>query len=409
MKHSYLIKTFVTLMAGGLLLTGCQQKPSETYADAADDTALEHAEKHADPNYVCPMHPQIVKGEPGSCPICGMDLVPVEPQADAGEKHPAVKVASQVVQNMGVRTDTVKPETLWKYIKTVGNVDYDEDRLSHVHPRASGWVESLQVASLGQHVEKGDELLRYYSPEIYAAQEELILALRSGGQLLQSARDRLRLLDVPEAVIRGIEKSRKPLRDVPLLARESGVVVAMGMREGMYITPALELYALADLDEVWVDADVFERQFTWLETGKSAEIRVAAIPGRKWEGKVDFIYPDLDPETRTLRVRLRFPNKDGLLKPNMFAEVVIYGGPRREVLAVPREAVIFSGEHSRVVKQLEEGEFQPVEVVTGMETDDAIEILSGLEAGETVVVSGQFLIDSESNLRASLQRFSAGE
>lgn len=398
-----------SLAISALAVMGCQPKPSESYEEAANDTALEHAEKHADPNYVCPMHPQIVRGEPGNCPICGMDLVPVEFDASAADEQPAVTVSAKVVQNMGVRTSKAAPRTLWRYIKTVGNIDYNEDRLSHVHPRASGWVESLNVASLGQHVNQGEELLRYYSPEIYAAQEELILALRSGGELLRSARDRLRLLDVSDAVIQQIEKARKPMSSVPILAREAGVVVAMGMREGMYITPSLELYAIADLDEVWVDVDVFERQFTWVEPGRPAKVTVAALPGHSWEGAVDFIYPDLDPVTRTLRVRLKVPNDDGQLKPNMFAEVVIYGGPKRDVLAVPREGVIYSGEHARVVKRLDQGEFQPVEVVTGMETDDFIEILSGLESEDEIVVSGQFLIDSESNLRASLLRFTAGE
>lgn len=397
------------LFAMVLISSSCQPQPSESLAQAQDDTALEHAEKHADPNYVCPMHPQIVRGEPGSCPICGMDLVPVELEADSGDDFPAVTVSSQVVQNMGIRTARAESKTLWRYIRTIGNVGYDEDRLSHIHSRSSGWVEQLKIGSLGQVVTKGEVLLRYYSPEIYAAQEELLLALKSGQGLLRSARDRLRLLDVPEAVIKQIEKQRKPMRSIPIYAAQSGVVVAMGLREGMYIEPALELYSIANLDEVWVEVDVFERQFSWLEIGRTAEISVAAMPGRLWEGEVEYIYPELNPITRTLRVRLSFPNEDGALKPNMFAEAAIFGGPRREVLSVPREAVIFSGEKTRVIKQLENNDFQPVLVTTGMETDDLIEIMSGLELGDQIVVSGQFMIDSESNLRASLQRFSAGE
>jgi Cu(I)/Ag(I) efflux system membrane fusion protein len=185
-------------------------------------------------------------------------------------------------------------------------------------------------------------------------------------------------------------------------------VADLGLREGMYVTPQLELFAIADLSGVWVQVDVFEHQMVMIEAGRPAEITVAAIPGEVFEGEVDYIYPELDPVTRTLRVRLRFPNPKGRLKPNMLADVVIYGGPKRDVLMVPREAVILSGRGARVVKALGEGRFQPVEVRTGIGNSEVMEILSGLDEDERVVVSGQFLIDSESNLRASFARMTGG-
>jgi Cu(I)/Ag(I) efflux system membrane fusion protein len=400
-----------------IALAGCdiQSRPSETLAEASNDTALEHALKHADPTYVCPMHPQIVRNEPGSCPICGMDLVEQE-VSDSGGDMPAVTVDARTVQNMGVRTDRVSRDTLWKYIDTVGYVSYDEDAMEHLHPRASGWVERIYVRAEGDRVKRGQKLFELYSPDIVAAQEELLIALRAqkegvtrgGGQsLIESARERLRLLEIPKSVIDELERTRKAQRTVPMFAPRDGIVTSMGFRDGMYVTPALELYTIADLASVWVQVDVFEDQLEWVEPGRPAEIRVAALPGRVWEGEVDYIYPTLNAMTRTLRVRLRFPNPEGVLKPNMFADVVVFGGPKRDVLVVPREAVIPAADSARIVRLVEEDHFQPVQVVLGMQSGDRVEVLSGLDEGDRIVVSGQFLIDSESNLQASFRRLAA--
>ena len=393
-----------------LLVSGCdrQPEPSESMAEAADDSLIEHALKHADPTYVCPMHPQIVRGEPGSCPICGMDLVPVETEPDDDEDHPAIKLSAGTVQNMGVRTATVERGVIWRYIETVGYVSYDEEQVAHVHPRSEGWVEALMIRSEGERVDKGKPLLEIYSPEVVAAQEELIAAGQTNRSLLPAARERLRMLDVPPSVIRQVEKSGKVRRAVPIFAPISGVVAELGLREGMYVNPQLELFSIADLSSIWVLVDVFEHQMSMIERGRPAEITVAALPGQVFEGEVDYIYPELDPVTRTLRVRLRFPNPDGQLKPNMLADVVIFGGPKRGVLTIPREAIILSGRGTRVVKALGEGRYQPVEISTGIGNSEQVEILAGLEQGEQVVVSGQFLIDSESNLRASFARMTGG-
>lgn len=393
------------------MLMSCQ-KPSETMAEAQDDTATEHALKHADPNYICPMHPQIVRGEPGSCPICGMDLVPVRSDGGNGTgdgDFPAVTVSAAVTQNLGLRTVKVQHDTLWKYIKTVGRIEYNEDKLQHVHTRAEGWVEKLQVRSVGSWVKKDDVLLEYYSPEILATQEEYLVALKTRSGLEKIAADRLRLLGVPESIIKTIRKTRKSQRTVPLLSPGDGVVTSMGLREGMFVKPAIELFTLGELNEVWVQVDVFEDQLDWVQVGRPSEIRVEALPGRKWEGEIEYIYPELDAKTRTLKVRLRFPNPKGELKPNMFADVVIFGGPKRDVLSIPREALILADETARVVRKVGEGKFQPVVVVPGLRSGEKVEVLSGLEAGDEIVVSGQFMIDSESNLQASFRRMSTGE
>ena len=392
------------LIALVALLLGCKQQASESYADAADDTAVEHAEKHADPTYVCPMHPQIVRGMPGSCPICGMDLVEQEVDAGGGQAPP-VTVGSGLAFNLGLRTADVVRDTLWKYIETVGRVSYDEDRMWHVHLRSDGWVESLKVRSVGQPVKKGDLLLEYYSPEVLAAQEEYLTALGGPQKLMRRAQERLQLLGVDAATIANVRKQRKAQRTVPVYAPASGVVTAMKIREGMYIKPATELMTMADLGQVWMLVDVFEHQLDWVREGASVDIEVGAVPGRTWEGVVDYIYPELDGKTRSLKVRLKFTNDDGVLKPNMFADVKIYGGAKRGVLVVPRESVILSGGSARVVKRVEDNKYQPVDVVTGMESREHVEVLDGLSEGDVVVTSGQFMIDSESNLKASFSRF----
>ncbi len=440
-------------------LSACNEPtPSEPLSQALDDTAVEHALKHADPKYVCPMHPQIVRDQEGSCPICGMDLVPldVEPESGrasgtAGEREvlywvapmdpayrrdepgkspmgmdlvpvyadeagPRVTINPAVEQNLGLRTARVERDTIWKYISTVGLVTFDEDAISHVHPRADGWIEKIHVRAVGDKVKKGDVLFEYYSPELVQAQEEYLVAKRSSsrdlvgsskGSLLQSARTRLELLEIPSWVIRNLDRKDKVQRVIPVLAPRAGYVTRLDVRDGMYITPSLDSYTIADLSQVWVRVDVFEHQFEWVSTGRPAEMRVAAIPARVWEGKVDYIYPELTESTRTLNVRLRFENPEDVLKPNMFADVVIYGGPKEDVLVVPREALIRGARDTHVIRRLADGGFEPVQVATGIRSGEQVEILGGINEGDEIVISGQFLIDSESNLRASLMRATA--
>jgi len=398
------------------LSTACSDEtptPSEPLAAAMDDSALEHAAKHLDPKYVCPMHPQIVKDEPGNCPICGMNLVKKLMDPDEG-KRPEVRLSDAVIQNMSVRTAKVERGTLWKYIRTLGRVEYDETSLAHIHPRAEGWIEGLSLRAEGEPVKKGQRLAELYAPEILSAQVDFLLALEPrergvAGVKAENARNLLRLLDVPDTVITEIERTRQTRNRIPVLAPTDGIVTKMMARDGMYVTKATEMFTIADLSRVWVMVDVFEHQIAWLKPGIEAEISVPAYPGKKWKGMVDYLYPDLDPKTRTLRVRLAFPNPDLVLKPNMFADVVIYGGPKKEVLKIPGEALIVTGERESVVTALGGGRFRPVDVVTGMQEGGEVEILSGLKEGDEIVVSGEFLIDSESSLQASFMRMSEAE
>lgn len=384
------------------------------------ESALEHARKHQDPSYVCPMHPEIVRDQAGSCPICGMNLV-AKVMGDAADESPVVNLGAAVVQNLGVRTARIERGTLWKYIKTQGKVAYDDDRVIQVHPRTSGWIENLYVRTDGVRVQRKDDLADYFSPDVLWAQQDYIASLEDAeldsfgatdsanpatAFRQRAGVDLLRYFRVPTMDIKGIEQSMAPRSIVPIKAPQGGVIIEHRVREGMFVTPADAMFTIVDLSEVWVMVDIFEHQIAWIRPGLTAKISTPAYPGRTWEGEVEFVYPEVHPQARTLRARLEFKNTDELLMPNMFVEAVIYGGPKRDVLIVPREALILTGEREMVVKALGDNRFQPVEVQTGMWQGAAVEILSGLDEGDEVVLSGQFLIDSESNLQASFRRMS---
>ncbi len=393
----------------GILLSACadqaQTNPSESLADAVNDTAVEHAQKHMSRTYVCPMHPHIVRDAPGSCPICGMNLV--EKKVEPVSTNPTVQISGAIAQAMNLRTVKVKRGSLQKHIKTIGSITYDEKHLVHVHPRAAGWVEKLRVRAEGDKVTRNQVLLDYYAPDILNAQVDFLIARRQAGispSRLDKSRNRLRLLELPEYIINDIEKRNEAQNTVPLLAPQNGIITQLNIREGMYITPGTEIFTIADLTQMWVIVDVFEQQLAWVALGKSATMTVPAYPGKRWEGNIEYIYPDLDAQTRSLKVRLRFDNPELLLKPNLFAEVIIHSEVSNNLLKVPAQAIIRTGEREAVIKVTAKGSFQPIDVVTGSWHDNQVEILSGLREGEEIVISGQFLIDSEANMQASFAR-----
>jgi len=435
MKHSVQVVIAVVVMLSlGWYFAGKQDVASN------NETALEHAEKHLDSNYVCPMHSQIIRGVPGTCPICGMDLVEVKKQSekekkilywvapmdanyrrdepgkspmgmdlipvyDEGGSGSEVTISSAVINNMGVRTAKVERNNLWRRIETVASVDYDGSMVSHVHLRTDGWIENLNVRSEGERVKKGDRLFDVYSPTLINAMEEFLQAARSkNSRLLKASRDRLKSLGISNKQIIELEKNRKVPQKVAIYAQQDGVVAKLNAREGMYVKPVNEVMKLADLSRVWVLAEVFENQAGWVELEQSADVSLSYIPGKTWQGKVEYIYPSLDPKTRTLKVRLQFDNPEEELKPNMYAHVSIYGGAKKNVLVIPREALIRTGQEQRVIVNLGEGRFAPRNVTAGIESGDWVEIIDGLGEGDSVVVSGQFLIDSEASLKASFMR-----
>ncbi len=408
-KHTFsklLIMPFALLALNSCSDNNDKLAQSASSQIAGIESVAEHAKKHLDPKYVCPMHPQIIKDAPGSCPICGMDLI-AKTAADNDDKYPVVEIKSAVVQNLGVKTQAARKDTLWKYIRTLGRTDYDETSLKHIHPRTSGWLEVLYFKVEGEPVSKGEKLAELYSPEILSAQLDYLVAIeQTGRKNTEKARNRLRLLGVTETTINAIEKRGASQNRIPLHAPGSGIMIALSGREGMYVKPEMEIFTIADMSRIWVWVDIFEYQIDWLQTGLSAQMSVPAYPQKTWEGKLDYIYPELDKNSRTLKARLVLDNPDGKLKANMFAEVIIYGGPKHNALVVPSSAVIESGKRTVVIKELGNGRFQPVDVVIGMQRNGRSEILSGVEEGDRVVVSGQFLIDSESSLQASFQRMS---
>jgi Cu(I)/Ag(I) efflux system membrane fusion protein len=294
-------------------------------------------------------------------------------------------------------------------LRTVGYVRWDEDRLTHVHPRVSGWIETLHVKAAGDPVRAGEPLYTLYSPDLVNAQEELVLALRADSRgLVQAARDRLAALKVPASLVRAIEEDRAVRQTVTFRAEHDGLVDELGIREGFYVEPGTTLMAIGALDSIWVEAEVLERQADRVSVGMPVRMTADYHPGREWRGRVDFIYPSLDPVTRTLRLRLRFANPDGALRPNMFTHVVLEAPADDPVLAVPAEAVIRTGDGNRVVHAFGGGRFRAVAVELGARGDRFVEVRTGLAAGDRVVTSAQFLLDSESSQRAGLARLSAG-
>ena len=353
--------------------------------------------------WVAPMDPNYQREESGKSPM-GMDLVAV--YADEVDAVPGtVRIDPTVINNLGVRTEPAEKGPLSRRIETVGYINFDEDTLQHVHTRVDGWIEKLAVTATGDPVKQGQLLFELYSPTLVNAQQEYLAAVRSNNEMLRSAsKDRLVALGVTESEIARLQRNQSPSQRVRVQAEADGVVAHLGVREGIYVTPATEVMSVARLDRVWVHAEVFERQSAWVKPGQQAIVELDYLPGKLWHGTVDYVYPELDAKTRTLRVRIRFENEGEVLRPNMFARVTLFGTETDAVVHVPREALIRGGSVNRVVLSLGEGRFraQPVEI--GIESGDRVAITSGLAEGDRVVSSGQFLIDSESNIGSALSR-----
>ena len=358
--------------------------------------------------WVAPMDPNFKSDKPGKSPM-GMDLIPVfEDAGSADDPAGTVRISPAVVNNLGVRTEPVIQGRLPNTITTVGYVQYNEDEMAHVHPRVEGWIEALNVKAEGEPVEKGKPLYTLYSPTLVNAQEELLLALNRGNQrLINAAEERLAALNVPASLIRQLRQTRNIQRTMTVYAPSSGVIDNLNVREGMFIKPGDRVLSIAALDEVWVIGEVFESQLSAVEGDSRVMMTLDYMPGRQWRGKVDYVYPEVNPETRTARVRMRFDNSDGALLPGMFARLEVQGDRGQRRLLVPRESIIRTGQSDRLVVALEQGAFKSVNVTVGRIGDKYAEILEGIKPGDTVVTSAQFLIDSESSKTSDFQRMSA--
>ena len=431
---------FLLSLSSIFALSACSESMDENMQmDNGMETAVDHAEKHMDPTYVCPMHPTVTSDKPGTCNICGMNLVkkkapPAQSKVIKFYKHPhnpsvisdkpmkdemgmdylpvyevsdegVVRISPAVVNNLGVRTEVAEYSRLWRRIDTVGYVDLDEDKISHIHLRTEGWIEKLYVTSEGERVKKGEPLFELYSPELVTAQDEYVQALATKNKRLAIASEnRLLSLGISKGQIKALRKTRNAKQFVVFYAPQDGIVDKLSVREGMFVIPNVEIMSLADLSSVWIQAEVFEKQADWVKLGQNADVKLSYLPGREWNGKVEFIYPSLNEKTRTLRVRLRFENKDESLKPNMFAQVSIYVGPKYGIIVIPREAVIRTGKEDRVLIALGEGKFKAQTITVGIESGKWVEVIKGLNDGDRVVTSGQFLIDSEASIQATIAR-----
>lgn len=388
------IAVLVTLIIGLLLGREWSRQLDDTVDTPADREIL---------YWVAPMDPNFRREEPGKSPM-GMDLVPV--YADEVTNKPGVvRIDPTLVNNLGVRTAIAERGILHRRIETVGYIGYDEDTLQHVHTRVDGWIEKLATTATGDPVKKGQQLFELYSPTLVNAQQEFLAALSSNNEGLKNAsRERLAALGVTDREINRLEEERKVSQRIRVYAESDGVIAQLGIREGMFVTPATEVMSIAQLDRVWVVAEVFERQSAWVEPGQAATVELDYLPGTTLRGTVDYVNPELDPKTRTLKVRLRFDNEGARLLPNMFARVVIEGSPIRNIVHIPREAVIRGGTSSRVVVDAGDGRFESRKVIIGIESGGRVAIRRGLKEGERVVTSAQFLIDSESNVESALER-----
>ena len=355
--------------------------------------------------WAAPMDPNYKRDEPGKSPM-GMNLIPVYAEDKAADEQPGtVRITPGIAENLGVRTGRVEQGALDMEINTVGFISFDETRLSHFHSRVDGWIEKLSVTAVGDPVSKGQQLFELYSPKLVTTGEEYLAALSSNSRvLIDAAVHKLESLGVETGQIDAIRRTREVPQRLGFFADQDGYIASLNVREGMYIQPATTVLSIGGLDTVWVIAEIFERQAGWVKAGQKVEMTLSSYPGENWQGHVDYVYPVVNPQTRTLRARIKFDNTDHRLKPDMFAQLVIHAGHRDNALSVPREAVIRDGRMNRVVKVLGNGRYRSARIETGIESGDRVEVLKGLNVGDDIVVSAQFLIDSESSVSADLSR-----
>jgi RND family efflux transporter MFP subunit len=417
--------------------------------------------------YRCPMHPQIVQTHPGTCPICGMALVPFTPKEtpppaakqerkikywvspmdpgyirDKPGKAPcgmdlvpvyenegaatpgAIQVSPVTVQSFGVRTARVEVRPLSRVTLAVGRVAFDERHLSIINTKVNGWVDRLLVNATGDPVRRGQTLLQIYSPELVSAQEEYLLALRNlkamGGspvkemaagarRLAAAARRRLSYFDISAAQINALERTGQVKKHLTLYSPANGIVTKRMVTQGMYVKAGMPLLEVADLSTIWVDADIYQYELPWIKVGQPVLMSLEYLPGETFRGKIDYIYPYITEATRTAKVRLRFPNPHLKLKPEMFAQVKIESPVALKSVVVPADAVIDTGLEQHVFISLGEGRFEPRQVKLGVLGNDGMQqVLSGLKGGEDVVVSAQFMLDSESRFREAVQLMMPG-
>lgn len=370
--------------------------------------------------YQCPMHPNYTSDKPGECPICGMTLVPIEEEKheemEMAMPEGTVRINPEKQQLIGVTFGRVEFKNLEKKIATVAKMTYDETKITDINTKFPGWIENLYVDFAGKLVKRGQPLFSIYSPELVSAQEEYLLALKAKGYfegkaysevtdstdtLLEAAKRRLLYWDITQDQIKELEKSKKPQKTTVFYAPFTGFVVEKNALQGKFITAGEKLYQLADISTIWVLADIYEYDLPNVSTGQAVSMEFSSFPGEQFVSKIAYIYPYLEEETRTTKVRIVLPNKDFRFKPEMYGNISIKFNLGSK-LTVPENAVLDSGKRKLVFVDKGEGYFEPREVKLGIKTDDGYEVLDGLREGEQVVTSANFLIDSESKLKSAI-------
>ena len=376
--------------------------------------------------YYCPMHPTYTSDRPGECPICGMTLEPIPAGGIGGAASghegdvpglTSVHLSPERVQMIGVRTALVEKQPVGARLDLVGFVTPDESQLKRIQIRAAGWVQELFVSRTGDDVTAGQPLLTLYSPELYQSEQEYLIEARSRAQRdtsttpahgmghdddgANSALMRLTLLGVPAEEIARLQRVPVAVPRITLRAAVNGTVLERNVTQGQYVAADVPLFTIADLSSVWVLADLYEMDFGRVRAGDRATFVADALPDRSFPAKIEFVYPTVSSETRTLKVRLSIENPGGLLKPGMYGRVRV-NGRAGSALMVPGEAVVNTGEHQYVFLARQGGQFEPRMVWTGTEDGDRVQILKGVAEGDTVVASASLLIDSESRLKAAI-------
>jgi len=402
--------------------------------------------------YTCGMHPWIIQDHPGNCPICGMKLVPVHKTAEPasadtrkilyykstmipGDTSPklgkdsmgmdmvpvyaeqaaaanssTITIDSATIQMMNIQMTEIMRGPLRRTIRTVGTIDYNETALADVTTKFKGWIEKLDVDATGELVHRGEPLFEIYAPELYSAEAEYLAVLDStndsgGLALREAALEKLKFFDISDAQIIALEKSREPRKTMEILAPSDGFVIEKNVVQGQMVDAGMTLYRLADLGIVWVYAQVYEQDLPYVQLGQEATVKLSSLPDREFRGRVTYVYPNVDEKTRTARVRLEFENPGYFLKPGMFVSAQITAELEPSALLVPDSAVLRSGEKNTVFVAMPGGIFDPRTVVLGLEAEqDQYEVISGLQAGDRVVTSGQFMLDSESQLREAIEK-----
>ncbi len=405
------IKLLIVLLLGLALGGGATWFALRSQASAGKPAPAAHAHAPAAAErailyWYDPMVPNQHFDQPGKSPFMDMSLVPkyADDTAVGG-----VSIDPRLMQNLGIRTAPAEQGRLSRRIDTVGAVRADDNRVELLQARVNGWIERLHVHALGDPVKRGQLIAEVYSPDLYVAQEEFLLARQhpEDAGWIDAARQKMAFLGLSRNQLAALEKTGKPMRRVSYYAPISGIVSRIDVHEGAAVNAGTPILEVTDLSRIWVTAEVVENQAAWIAPGARVDISVDSLPGETFEGRVDYLYPRVNAVTRTQPVRIVLANPGLRLKPGMFAKVTLHGGQGEEAVLVPTEAVITTGTRSIVLVAGEAGHFQPVVVKTGMESNGQTAILQGLRGGEQVVTSGQFLIESEANLQGVLDRLGA--